>query len=293
MKPEAEIDMKELKVVVNGLNASGLVAEKLKVVGISKQKLAEAFVAAIDGLTDEQQIQLGTDHQAVADFYNDLIADETGAVEVEGEETVAEAEAAEVTECPTFGTGWDESSEECKSCLENFAEDYVQCKAAVEAANAGPEPEPEPEPEPVPAPAPAPRGRRGPNAPATTVEAKAAEPKKRGPRTTLAATPAAAGKPGTLTPATSKPAKLAQQHELSGLGHRKDTMAGVIDTMLLQPNGTTKKLVVAKLMRDFNRPEDKAEAKFLAHITYLVKKEGVDVKKVGEGDAVKYSVTQG
>ena len=71
MKPMSEIDFKELKIVVKELNDSGLIAKKIKLVGLKNEDLIKNFTEVIESLDEEVDIP-----QSIANFYNDLYADE-------------------------------------------------------------------------------------------------------------------------------------------------------------------------------------------------------------------------
>ena len=71
MKPMSEIDFKELKIVVKELNDSGLIAKKIKLVGLKTEDLIKNFTEVIESLDEEVDIP-----QSIANFYNDLYADE-------------------------------------------------------------------------------------------------------------------------------------------------------------------------------------------------------------------------
>ena len=74
MKPIEEVDIKELKKVVKELNDSGLLTDKLKIVGVNNKDLVANFAKAIEDITEpDPDLDIP---QGIANFYNDLIADE-------------------------------------------------------------------------------------------------------------------------------------------------------------------------------------------------------------------------
>ena len=98
MKAIEEIDLKELKDVVKELNDSGLIKQKIKLVAISKENLIEKFTEAIDNLPEDADIPT-----SIAEFYNEMYADE--AVDDE------DADGDEIEESDTDEVDADESDE--------------------------------------------------------------------------------------------------------------------------------------------------------------------------------------
>jgi len=94
MKDLQEVELKELKAVIKELNESGLMSKKIKLVAISKEELVKALTDAVENLSEEAKVP-----QLVADFYNDLYADEMDEGEMdEGDDDEPEEEVNEEEE---------------------------------------------------------------------------------------------------------------------------------------------------------------------------------------------------
>ena len=85
MKDLKDVDAKELKSVVKELNDSGLLDKKIRLVAISVQNMLDLFVKEVEALPEDAEVP-----QIVADFYNELFADEIDEVEDEVEEELEE-----------------------------------------------------------------------------------------------------------------------------------------------------------------------------------------------------------
>ncbi len=71
-----KIDNNKLKEAAKALNDSGLLEEKLKVIGVGKEALAANFCEAIDGLDDDAAGKIETECPIAVEMYNTLLADE-------------------------------------------------------------------------------------------------------------------------------------------------------------------------------------------------------------------------
>ena len=97
MKDLKDVNIKNLKEAIKDLNNSGLIKTKIKLVGVTNKALLEGFTAALADLPEDTDVP-----QGIADFYNDLYADEIVAgtgeetTDDEGEEIIDDGE--EVTE---------------------------------------------------------------------------------------------------------------------------------------------------------------------------------------------------
>jgi hypothetical protein len=96
MKELKDVNIKELKVVIKELNDSGLIKKKIGLVGVTNQKLLDAFTEALGDLPENKEVP-----QGIADFYNDLYADEIEqdiTDEDEGDITETDEEIPETTD---------------------------------------------------------------------------------------------------------------------------------------------------------------------------------------------------
>lgn len=90
MKDLKDVDAKELKSVVKELNDSGLLEKKIRLVAISVQNMLDLFVKEVEALPEDAEVP-----QIVADFYNELFADEIDEVEDGVEEELEDEETDE------------------------------------------------------------------------------------------------------------------------------------------------------------------------------------------------------
>jgi hypothetical protein len=86
MKELKDVNIKELKVVIKELNDSGLIKKKIGLVGVTNQKLLDAFTEALGDLPENKEVP-----QGIADFYNDLYADEI-------EQDITDEDEGDITE---------------------------------------------------------------------------------------------------------------------------------------------------------------------------------------------------
>jgi hypothetical protein len=83
MKDIKEVNIKELKEACKDLNDSGLLKNKLRMVGLSNAVLLKSFTDAIEAITDENEdVDIPN---GIAEFYNSLLDEEDLVPEVEEE----------------------------------------------------------------------------------------------------------------------------------------------------------------------------------------------------------------
>lgn len=74
-----EIKFKELSAAVKALNESGCLEEKILTVGVSKEALVEKFLAAVEGIPDNNKDEW-TGPKEAGEYYNKIVVIEEGAV---------------------------------------------------------------------------------------------------------------------------------------------------------------------------------------------------------------------
>ena len=132
-------NFKDLKSNATKLNKSGLLDEKIKVVGISADDLETAFIEKIEEIDDAGE--LDSVPNAVYKFYETLVPDDDEEEDTDTDDDDSDDDEEdngddeeEDDECPSFGKGWKPKTDECKDCKTEHPNEYKQCKAATEKA---------------------------------------------------------------------------------------------------------------------------------------------------------------
>lgn len=90
-----EIKFKELSAAVKALNESGCLEEKILTAGVSKEALVEKFLAAVEGIPDNDKGEW-TGPEAAGDYYNRIVITEEGVGAIDEEPVVVAEEGVEV-----------------------------------------------------------------------------------------------------------------------------------------------------------------------------------------------------
>lgn len=84
-----EIKFKELSAAVKALNESGCLEEKILTVGVSKEALVEKFLAAIEGIPDNDKGEW-TGPEVAGNYYNKIVIAENDIVDAINEKSIEE-----------------------------------------------------------------------------------------------------------------------------------------------------------------------------------------------------------
>ena len=119
-----DVTFKELKAAVKDLNDSGLLAKKLKVIGVKTEEFKKVFMDAVEALPEEQDKNIPQSSVAV---YNALVAEDALG---DDDQTEAGKEGTTVDICSVFKKGYDPENADCQLCAKDFPGDYKECGEA-------------------------------------------------------------------------------------------------------------------------------------------------------------------